>query len=706
MSIVRLNYNGIDYIDEIAADGGSIEMTHAMVGETLAADTLTVPVIVSDKPIRIIGADQDDIDFIVSSDDYIVCASNDVVAPDYIKNAPGYLYFNNDLVTKQFLYQIRRENKHTHKMTFYSAIWLLDFSKHFGGLYTGEPAGDVLADIMGEIPYTVDEDIAAIQIYGYLPYDTRRNNLHKFLMATGAAVKNAPDGSLRITSLSDTVVGTFDQTRIFVGGTVEEKIPCTAVQVTEHNYIESSEEVTLYENTSVNTELITFAEPYHDYSITNGTILESGVNYVKFEGAGLVTIKGKKYIHITRVITVGDEPTGSPDDVVRTVSENTLITPFNAVDIAERIYEYFSVSKSIKQDVRFGYERPGDVVKVVDPYTKELVTATIKSMSIVLGFAEIRANSEFLVGYTPPSLISGFTNYTVLTGSGEWTVPEGVTKIRVIIVGAGGGGDGGSGGYSGAYISSQVSGNPGGAGGAAGNPGKILEINLNVTPSMKISYACGTKGLGGAGGSGGSGGGRPGGAGQSGTSGAPTTFGPYSSELGRLYPDGYTEPKTGMILGKAGIPGVKGGDASDMIGTFGTPDKGEDVTFDGITYIGGSDGQSIPNFYNNQIGIGGAGGGAAVGSNGGNGTGPSWYTTPSRAYPRHGDGGAGGHATIDGADAIGYGGAGSGGHGGGAGGNAVLFTVWGDPWFSGTPASGGNGSKGGDGADGCVIVYY
>lgn len=696
MSIVRLNYNGIDYIDEIAADGGSIEMTHAMVGETLAADTLTVPVIVSDKPIRIIGADQDDIDFIVSSDDYIVCASNDVVAPDYIKNAPGYLYFNNDLVTKQFLYQIRRENKHAHKMTFYSAIWLLDFSKHFGGLYTGEPAGDVLADIMGEIPYTVDEDIAAIQIYGYLPYDTRRNNLHKFLMATGAAVKNAPDGSLRITSLSDTVVGTFDQTRIFVGGTVEEKIPCTAAQVTEHNYIESSEEVTLYENTSVNTELITFAEPYHDYSITNGTILESGVNYVKFEGAGLVTIKGKKYIHITRVITVGDEPTGSPDDVVRTVSENTLITPFNAVDIAERIYEYFSVSKSIKQDVRFGYERPGDVVKVVDPYTKELVTATIKSMSIALGSAEIRANSEFLVGYTPPSLISGFTNYTVLTGSGEWTVPEGVTKIRVIIVGAGSGGAGGKKGQNGPQITSDNYGGEGGEGGEGGAGGLILEINMIVAPSAHISYSCGSGGTGG----------NPN---SQGTAGTNTIFGSYSSALGRQWPDGYTEPKTGMILGKSGNTGIKGGRGRSSF-----EDAEEDIIeYDGMTYYPGQNGATEYRGGDNAgYAIGGGGGGAAVGSNGANGADGVWlwenwtggYGDYRGYWAHHGKGGKGADATIDGEDGASYGCGGSGGHGGGGGGWAAGNL----PHFDipGRPGQGGNGSKGGDGADGCVIVYY
>ena len=118
--------------------------------------------------------------------------------------------------------------------------------------------------------------------------------------------------------------------------------------------------------------------------------------------------------------------------------------------MAERVYGHLSVGTSIKQEVVLGAERPGDVVKVLHPHTGLIADATIKSMSpIQFGYTEARAQTEFLVGYTPPSLIAGFENHIVLTGSGNWTVPAGSDKIRAILVEPGSGGQGGAGGYTG-----------------------------------------------------------------------------------------------------------------------------------------------------------------------------------------------------------------------------------------------------------------
>jgi len=695
MAVNKLIYNGAEYSNELTANVGRLNMDHAMVGETLSVDTLYMPVIIGDLPVRMISVEQDEEDWIVSSDGYELCLTDDTSAPVAVRNAPGYYYFNDNLVGKYYLQELRQIAEYEYAFTFYSAIKLLGQSKHKGGLYTGETAGEVIADIMGGVPYTVDEDVAEIQVYGYLPYDWRRLNLQKLLMAIGAAVRNAGDGSLRITSLSDTVVGTFGADRVFVGGTVIDKNPASAVQVTEHNFIPSEDEVVLYENTTYDTETIIFSEPYHDLDITNGTIIESGVNYCTFEGAGAVIITGKKYIHVTRLITVG-EITGNEDEIVKSVTENTLINPFNATEVAERLYDFLTVAQSIRQEVIFGHERPGDVVKVYHPYTRQLVDATIKSMSITMGYNQLRAYTEFLVGYIPPSLISGFTNYTVLTGSGEWTVPEGVTKIRVIIVGAGSGGAGGKKGQKGPQITSDNYGGEGGEGGEGGAGGLILEINMIVAPSAHISYSCGSGGTGG----------NPD---SQGTAGTNTIFGSYSSALGRQWPDGYTEPKTGMILGKSGNTGIKGGRGRSFF-----EDAEEDIIeYDGMTYYPGQNGATEYRGGDNAgYAIGGGGGGAAVGSNGANGTDGVWrwanrtgYYGDYRGYwADHGNGGKGADATIDGEDGASYGCGGSGGHGGGGGGWAAGNL----PHFDhpGTPGQGGNGSKGGDGADGCVIVYY
>lgn len=674
---VKFEYNGYDYSDEIVASQAVLDMTHAMVGETLSVDTLQVPVIIDDLPVRVLGNDQGEDGLIVSSDGDVFCLYSEVPVPGFEKHGVAQLYFANALIGAYYFEELKQAGPYEYVMRFLSGIWLLDKSDHPGGLYSGETAGDVIADIIGNVvPYAIDEDIAAIPIYGYLPYDRRRNNLQKTLMAIGAAIKNAPDGSLRITQLSDTVTGIFDTSRVFFGGLVVDKVPVTAVQVTEHNYLPSEDEVELYNGTTVEIETVRFNEPIHDLSITGGTILNYGVNYCTFQGSGAVVLKGKRYNHVTRVITVGTPPTGSKEDVVKKVTNNTLLGPNNAVFVAEKLFDYLKVAQSIKQEVILGQERPADVVQVVHPYTRELVEACIKSMRVTFGKNEHRAVCEFLLGYKPPGATTGFENYALLTGSGSWTVPSGVTKIRIILVGPGDDGEDGEDGQRpplsifNFYATAPAAGK-GGKGGAGGEGGYILEINLTVSPGQQISFTCGQ------------------------SAGEVTAFGAYTSSLGRKYPYGYFEPKSGLTFGVAGEKGIDGGDAPVRL------DEAQTITYKGIVFYPGQHGQDRYDINGNLRAARGGGGGAAVGSNGGNG-GDGYYGLDGYYY--HGNGGKGGDA-ANGEDAIQYGQGGSGGHGGGGGGFAFRSSS-NPPAESGSTGQGGKGGKGGKGGPGCIIVYY
>ena len=53
------------------------------------------------------------------------------------------------------------------------------------------------------------------------------------------------------------------------------------------------------------------------------------------------------------------------------------------------------------------------------------------------------------IPYKLPTLVPGFTRQIVLTGSTSWTVPNGVTRIKIAACGAGGGGGSGSTTYAG-----------------------------------------------------------------------------------------------------------------------------------------------------------------------------------------------------------------------------------------------------------------
>jgi len=691
----RLRYNGRDYDRQITAAGGGLEMNHAMVGETLTVDVLTVPVSAGGTPVLFLAAEQEDGDFFYTADGGIFCAADDGPV-EFVPGGEGLYYHEDELIGRYFLHELRRTGEFDYVMTFVSAIRILDQSIHPGGVYTGQTAGEMLADIMGGVAYTVDADVAAVQVYGYLPYASRRRNLQMLLMAIGAAVRNAPDGTLRITSLAPEVVSVLGPNRVFFGGSVVDRNPATAVQVTEHNFIPSQETVTVYNKSTINTELIVFREPVHSLTITNGTILESGVNYCRFSGNGAVTITGKRYVHITRVITKG-VITGTDADNVKSVTDNTLISPNNASQVAEKLYAYLTVPQSIRAEVLFGPERPGDVVKVVHPYTKKLVEACIRSMSIQMGLTELRAVCEFLIGYRPAGIIAGYQNHALLTGSGTWTVPEGVTRIRVILVGGGTGGTGGSAGANGrTYTTTPVYSGAGGAGGNGGEGGAVFELDIEVTPGMQFVFACG------AGGSGGPGGQVNGMSGSIGNPGGDTTFGNLSSSLGQRYAYGYYEPRTGLTLAPSGNAGVAGNSGSYFIINPPGPEVGPPLVYNGVTYQNGQFGTRATRTSDGVWAWGGGGGGAAVGSNGGNGT--NGYID-SNNYCRHGNGGTGGNAAA-GPDATAYGGGGHGGHGGGGGGYAIgdLPTVTND--VAGTPGNGGRGGTGGRGGDGCIVIYY
>ncbi len=68
------------------------------------------------------------------------------------------------------------------------------------------------------------------------------------------------------------------------------------------------------------------------------------------------------------------------------------------------------------------------------------------------------------------------------SGSGNWTVPIGVTSVRVLLVGGGGGGGGG---HTATYQ------------GGGGGGGAIVAADLKVTPGASLAYSVGGGGAGG-----------------------------------------------------------------------------------------------------------------------------------------------------------------------------------------------------------------
>jgi len=661
---------GVEFQDEI--ESASLSTSHAMVGESLAADTLTV--------VLIVGAGVD-------------------IETQFKEGSEVLYYSDTALVGKFFLQSVKRIGATKYRVSAVSIVGMLLNSRHYGGIYVGIPAQEIFADVLAGVTYTLDPDVANATVTGYLPIATRRDNLQQLLMAVGATIKIDDGGTLYITAMSPVSTGVFDAKRCYIGGSVTTEKPVVCVQVTEHNYFEAGNVVTLFSDGVDGTEMIEFNQPYHSLAIEGGTIVESGANFAKISARGTVTLTGKPYTHVTRVVSAGNAEV-APTDTVKTVSNCYLANPQIAQSLAERLFAYLQCNKTIQQDVLFGTERAGDVVSVINPYTLEQETATIKSLAVTMSSVN-KANAEFLVGFTPQGTLSGFTNHAMLTGSGSWAVPDGVAKIRIILVGAGGGGSGGKRGTAGGDSTEDDpvepgEGGAGGAGGKAGAGGRIFEISLDVTPGQSFAFACGIGGTGGKG--------QTASVAQSdGTAGTPTTIGGYSSDYGRQYPYGYFEAKTGTTFAASGLEGHAGGKGGNGNDQWEDENENRMKGEDGeavAEYAGGTGARArdveASSGRNGTTYYGGGGGGAAYGAAGGNAGNTS-----------DGGDGATGNAGADGVNPGQGGGAGNGGGGGGGAGLRhrwdIDFNSYFQTAYGGEP---GNGTNGGDGADGAIIIYY
>ena len=613
---------------------------------------------------------------------------------------------------------------------------LIHGEQHYGGIYTGQTVGQVIPEICGPVPCVVKTNLQDVQIYGWLPIASRRDNLAQILFAVGAWIRDDLDGVLHIERLWDGYTANITQAQIYQGPSMSYGAKVTQVVVTEHQYVQGGEEVTLFEGQSQQGDIITFSEPAYNLRASGFSILESNANYAKIT-AGNGTLIGSAYIHNTRQVSADVSQAAEPNVV--TVSDATLVSLVNSSDVAQRLAQYYACLATFDGDILPGQQLDGNVVGIYDPFDRQMVQACLKSLDIKIS-GTLKATVSALVGFKPPQVDDSQTldERIVLTGSGTYQIPAGTTLIRyVLISGAQGGHCGQKGGDVGTSPSVSWSdptwgdqyrgcgladGGVGGEGGAPGAGARILEGTLDISDIASIPYSCGLGGLGAAY--------DPddpdGSAGSDTELGAATTAGAQAPEAG------YTDPITGEKyggIGDQGIPGGKGAGKAAEVTTVDDEtvqlfDPAESVTDeDGNTWSGGlteteadapdrvamemreNDGARI--WYSRGLGAG-----AAAGANG-SGPGPeaSVSVRSSSIVATAASGLDGATPALTPKKPAQYGKGGRGGYGGGgasSGGLAIGSTDSSDYTVSitaGTGGIGGNGGPGGPGGDGCIILY-
>ncbi len=708
-----ITYNGKTYTDQktvttdpLIITGGdlvsaSAAVSDAIVSDKLEADTLTATVTDNGAQTQLLAAGG----VLVAAGGQLLTAQQARAGLDETWDyaAPVVFAHNGETVGEFYLDELIQVATNQYKLSTISAAGVLISSYFWGGMYTGQTCGAVIADIVaGLVPYTIDATVAAVPIYNWIPKLTRRDALKNVLFVVGAQVSKDVAGQLTIIPSGSSTPYDIDIDDIYMGGSVTGGKPATGVQVTEHAYmaLESAERETLFDGYAAAAELVTpagasvvgvlveFNDPYFSLQASGCTILESGVNYAVISSSAAAVLTGIPYTHTTRIVSrTAQTRKGQAQNVV-TCSACYLVNSLNSERVADRLMAYYGAARTVTADLVLTDQRPGDAVDFPGPFG-DPESGFIRSLDITVS-SLLKARAQIVTGYTPVPSGNNYTTSELITQSGQWTAQKDGTILVYLISGGYGGsiGEAGEDGGDGSATSMGAYG-VGGEPGPGGAGGRVTVYVIQVKAGQTFPVSIGA-----------------GGTGQTltaaATAGGDTTFGPYSTASGASSP-GVTDPTTGAVYGQtgpSGIAGARGGGTGDGAGDPELGSAGPPLTYNGTTYQPGATGADAPAGEQYRA-YGGYGGGAAVGANGGDGEdankvfGENEYTG--------GDGGPGA-TPVKPPAATTPGQGGPGGHGGGGGGGGGANS-YGDP--EGNPGKGGPGGQpgpAGDGAPGAVLI--
>lgn len=415
-----------------------------------------------------------------------------------------------------------RIGNHVFRYDCASIIAMLDRQTFGGNVYGMTYFYAVLEGILGASGTIFDYDCTNVRnvlVSGWIPYGTKRTALQQLLFATNVhAFWDKTNQRVVFDYIDHTSAGTVADANIFDDGKVEYPQLATNVSVVEHDFFfynsENVSPVVLYDNTqgnSADTEFVKFSgAPIHVGSlVTTGTLTISNATTDSCYVTGRGKLTGKPYFHVTMPIS-RKANVATRQEYNIAVNDAYLISFLNSENVADRLADYYFDRYVVKADIKQqGDEECGKFYTLKDSFG-DTQTGYLQKMEKVYS-SFVRSSCEFICGVDEEYEANTFHYFRTIYHNtntyndepepgtaplvGTWTVPAGVTKIRVVLVGGGKGGDSGTPGSPG---EASGAGGKGGKAGASGSGGKIFITTIDVNPGDVFNYSLGEGGAGGA----------------------------------------------------------------------------------------------------------------------------------------------------------------------------------------------------------------
>lgn len=239
----------------------------------------------------------------------------------------------------------------------------------FGGEHTGF-----------EIPTTILNKVMS----GYIPFTNCREALHQLCYAANVVANCERTDKIVIFELSDLVTkDVLDETKIILDTlSVEENELFTGVAVNAFSYKPDTEQRELENKTyEVGTHTITFTSPYRNFTITGGTIKESGNNYITFDviTAGTIVIKGYGYEEVKQRFAANNESYTGSTPSIKEMSDVRMVNPSNAQSVAENQLKLYKLKYKLSSDIFNLEANIGDYVELenAEGYIQQIETDLI-----------------------------------------------------------------------------------------------------------------------------------------------------------------------------------------------------------------------------------------------------------------------------------------------------------------------------------------